>query len=149
MSEISECQLKLSEFAQSLIPEERNLYCSKLKELNCCDPLSIPLDVYKSKQLKKVLPPIEHDHLVLYLVLEQNGSTGERFEAYKNINNSVQYVDNTFCDQLLAFPLPSGVVIIRSHVTHSQTLVTKPATPWAALQSDGKVVVGYCNCVSG
>ncbi|KZR95957.1 Uncharacterized protein APZ42_009971, partial [Daphnia magna] len=66
------CSLKLSKFAQGLIPEEK-LYCEKLKELGCVDPLTIPLSVYKSgKKVKEVLPPITSQHLVLYLVIERN-----------------------------------------------------------------------------
>ena len=144
------CNLRLSKFAEGLIPEEKNMYCAKLKELGCVDPLTIPLSVYKSgKKVKEVLPPIIHNHLVLYLVIERNGSNGEKYEAYKNLNDSPHYVDNTFADKLLAFPLPNGTVIIRSHITHSQSLGINPATPWAALQCDGKVNVGYCDCKAG
>jgi hypothetical protein len=40
--------------------------------------------VYKSgKKVKEVLPPIIDNHLVLYLVIERNGSNGEKYEAYK------------------------------------------------------------------
>ena len=149
-SDTSLCNLKLSTFAQCLVPEEKQLYCHKLKELGCVDPLSIPLGVYKSgKNMKEVLPPITYQHLVLYLVIERNGSDGEKFEAFKNLNGSRQYVDNTFADKLLAFPLPNGIVIIRSHITHSQSLTVNPTTPWAALHSDGKVNVGYCDCAAG
>ena len=108
------CSLRLSKFAECLIPEEKKFYCEKLKELGCVDPLTIPLSVYKSgKKVKEVLPPITDKHLVLYLVIERNGTNGEKYEAYKNLNDSPQYIDNTFADKLLAFPLPNGTVIIR------------------------------------
>ena len=101
--------------------------------------------MYKSgKKFKEVLPPIQNKHLLLYLVIERNGSNGEKFEAYKNLSGSPQYVDNTFAEKLLSFPLPSGTVIIRSHITHSQSLGIIPTTSWAALHSDGKV-----NCAAG
>jgi hypothetical protein len=109
------CSLKLSKFAEGLVPGEKKFYCDFLKELGCVDPLTIPLSVYKSgKKVKEVLPPIKKKHLVLYLVIERNGSNGEKFEAYKNLNGSPQYVDNTFSEKLLAFPLPNGTGIIRS-----------------------------------
>ncbi|XP_045023799.1 uncharacterized protein LOC123468405 [Daphnia magna] len=149
-SDTTICSLKLSKFAEGLVPEEKKLYCDFLKELGCVDPLTIPLSVYKSeKKVKEVLPPIKNKHLVLYLVIERNGSDGEKFEAYKNLNGSPQYVDNTFADKLLAFPLPNGIVIIRSHITHSQSLGINPTTPWAAIHSDGKVKVAYCDCAAG
>ena len=47
-SDTSLCNLKLFTFAQCLVPEEKQLYCQKLKELGCVDPLLIPLGVYKS-----------------------------------------------------------------------------------------------------
>ena len=76
-SDTSLCYLKLSTFAQCLVPEKQ-LYCLKLKELGCVDSLSIPLGVYKSgKNMKEVLPPITYQHLVLYSVIERNGSDGE------------------------------------------------------------------------
>jgi hypothetical protein len=88
-SDTSLCNLKLSTFAQCLVPEEKQLYCQKLKELKCVDPLSIPLGVYKSgKNMKEMLPPITYQNLVLYLVIERNGSDGEKFEAFKNLNVS-------------------------------------------------------------
>ncbi len=62
-------------------------------------------------------------------------------EAYKNLKRSPQYVDSFFSGKLLAFPLRNGTVIIRSHITNSQSLGINPATPWAALHSDGKVNV--------
>jgi hypothetical protein len=83
-TDTSICNLRLSKFAEGLIPEEKNMYCAKLKELGCVDPLTIPLSVYKSgKKVKEVLPPIIDNHLVLYLVIERNGSNGEKYEAYK------------------------------------------------------------------
>ncbi|KAI9563371.1 hypothetical protein GHT06_010832 [Daphnia sinensis] len=120
-SDTSICSLKLSKFAQGLIPEEKKLYGEKLKELGCVDPLTIPLSVYKRGK---------NQHLVLYVVIERNGSNGEKFEAYKNLKGSPQYVDNTFAEKLLAFPLPNGTVIIRSHITHSQSLGINPTTSW-------------------
>ena len=42
--------------------------------------------------MKEVLPPIIDNHLVLYLVIERNGSNGEKYEAYKNLNDSPQYI---------------------------------------------------------
>ena len=40
--------------------------------------------------MKEVLPLITSQHLVLNLVIERNGSNGEKFEAYKNLNGSAQ-----------------------------------------------------------
>jgi hypothetical protein len=57
---------------------------------------------------------------------------GEKVEAVNNFLASEQYLTNPFSDKLLAFPLTNGNVIIRSHITRSQTLSAKPATPWAA-----------------
>lgn len=141
---------KLSDFAKSLVPEERDRYCKTLKELKCHDPLAIDLNLYKSEnELKNVIPPISKAHLILYLIVGRNGTDGEKVEAFKNLLTSPQYLTNTFADKLLAFVLPNGIVLFRTHVTHSQTLSVRPATPWVALNSDGKVIVGYCDCVAG
>jgi hypothetical protein len=51
-SDTSICNLRLSKFAEGLIPEEKKLYCEKLKEFGCVDPLTIPLFVYKSGKKK-------------------------------------------------------------------------------------------------
>jgi hypothetical protein len=42
-SDTSIFNLRLSKFAEGLIPEKKKLYCEKLKELGCVDPLTIPL----------------------------------------------------------------------------------------------------------
>jgi hypothetical protein len=78
--------------------------------------------------------------MIIHLVMGRNCSDGEKVEAINNLLSSEQYLTNTFSDKLLAFPLPNGIVILRSHITHSQTLSAKPATPWVALQSDGKIL---------
>ena len=45
-SDTSLCNIKLSTFAQCLVPEEKQqLYRDKLKELGCVESLSIPLAV--------------------------------------------------------------------------------------------------------
>jgi hypothetical protein len=46
-TDTSICNLRLSKFAEGLIPEEKNMYCAKLKELWCVDPL---LRVWKIKK---------------------------------------------------------------------------------------------------
>jgi hypothetical protein len=89
------------------------------------------------------------DNLIVYVIVERCGSDGEKVEAVNNFLASEQYLTNTFSDQLLAFPLTNGTVIIRSYITHSQTLSANPATPWAALLSDGKIFVVFCDCVAG
>ena len=141
---------KLSEFAKSLPEDEFKFYCAKIEELKCNDPLVIDLHLFKSvSDLKKLIPPITRDHLIVYLIVERRGSDGEKVEAVNNFLASEQYLTNTFGDQLLAFPSTNGTVIIRSHITHSQTLSAKPATPWAALLSDGKIFVAFCDCLAG
>jgi hypothetical protein len=35
-----------------------------------------------------MLSPIEHNYLVLYCVIERNGSDDEKYEAYKNLGDS-------------------------------------------------------------
>jgi len=40
-------------------------------------------------------------------------------------------------------------VIIRTHVTHSQSLSEKAAKPWAAIRDDGKVIIAFCDCKAG
>ena len=47
MTDLSFVNLKLSAFAQNLIPEGQQLYCKKMRELGCVDPLSFPLQVFK------------------------------------------------------------------------------------------------------
>ena len=108
--------------------------------MKCNDPLVIDLHLFKSgSDLKKLIPPITRDHLIVYLIVERRGSDGEKVEAVNNFLASEQYLTYTFSDQLLAFPLTNITVIIRSHITHSRTLSAKPATPRAALLSDGKI----------
>ena len=77
--------------------------------------------------------PIVRYYLVLYLVNERNGSDGEKYEAYKNLSDS--HSTQPFADKLVVFPLPNGTAIIRSHITHSQSLGENPATSYAALPS--------------
>lgn len=144
----------------SLVTEDRDVYYKTLQFLKCHDPLVIPLKLFKScKGASKFIPPIEHYHLVLYLVLERNLTDSERYEAYKNLD-SEQYLSNTFTDKLLVFPLSSGVVIIRTHVTHFQFLSIKPEKPGVAFTQQEKssmlfatVLLDWftyvCNCVSG
>ena len=146
----SRVSYKLTDFAKSLPEIEFKFYCEKIEELKCNDPLVIDLHLFKSgSDLKKLIPPITRDHLIVYLIVERRGSDGEKVEAVNNFLASEQYLTNTFSDQLLAFPLTNGTVIIRSHITHSQTLSAKPATPWAALLSDGKIFVAFCDCLAG
>ena len=140
---------RLSPFALSLTAEEKNNYYKQLERLKCHDPLVLHLQLYKSgKELKEVIPKIEKYHLVQYLVFEKNYGEDERREAYKNLD-SEQYLSNTFTDKLLAFPLLNGVVLIRTHVTHSQSLNVHKAKPWAALRKDGQVIVAFCDCIAG
>jgi hypothetical protein len=82
------------------------------------------------------------------LVFEENKDEEGRREAYKNLD-SEQYLSNTFTDKLLALTLSNLVVLIRTHVTHSQSLNLPKARPWAALQNDGKVIVAFCDCIAG
>ena len=99
---------KLSEFAKSLPEVEFKFYCEKIEELKCNDPLVIDLHLFKSgSDLKKLIPPITRDHLIVYLIVERRGSDGEKVEAVNNFLASEQYLTNTFSDQLLAFPLNS------------------------------------------
>lgn len=74
---------KLSDFAVSLVQEDRDVYYESLEFLKCPDPLLIPLRLYISANVRKLLPPIERYHLVFYLVLERYISESERYEAYK------------------------------------------------------------------
>ena len=79
MTSDTSISLKLSKFAQGLIPEKKKMYCEKLKELGWFDPLKIPLSAFKSgKKVKEVLPPLTSQHFDLYLVIERNGSDGEK-----------------------------------------------------------------------
>ena len=111
-------KFQLSQLVLSLVEEDRDLYYKTLEFLKCHDPLVIPLQLFKSgKSSSKFLPPIEKFHLRLYLVYERDITDSEKYEAYKNLD-SEQYLTNTFTDKLLVFPLCSGVVIIRTHVTH-------------------------------
>ena len=80
------------------------------------------------------------------MVFEKNKDEEGRREAYKNLN-SEQYLSNTFTDKLLALTLSNLVVLIRTHVTHSQSLNLPKARPWAALQNDDKVIVAFCDCI--
>jgi hypothetical protein len=139
---------KLSEFALSLVQEYRDFYYKSLEFLKCHDPLLIPLQLYKSVNVRKLIPPIEKYHLVFYFVIERDITESEKYEAYKNLD-SKQYLSNTFTDKLLVFPLSSGVVLIRTYVTHSQSLSLKPANPWAALDQSGKVLRAFCDCAAG
>ena len=142
-------KFQLSQLVLSLVEEDRDLYYKTLEFLKCHDPLVIPLQLFKSgKSSSKFLPPIEKFHLRLYLVYERDITDSEKYEAYKNLD-SEQYLTNTFTDKLLVFPLCSGVVIIRTHVTHSQSLSNKPATPWVALHQTGKILRAFCDCVAG
>ena len=77
------------------------------------------------------IPKIEKYHFVQYLVFENNYGEDERREGYKNLDCE-QYLTNTFTDKLLAFTLLNGVVLIRTHVTHSQSFNLHNAKPWAA-----------------
>ena len=111
--------------------------------------MAIPLPLFKCRKvLKTIIPFIEKYHLVQYLVFEKNKDEEGRREAYKNLN-SEQYLSNTFTDKLLALILSNLVVLIRTHVTHSQSLDLPKARPWAALQNDGKVIVAFCDCIAG
>ena len=111
--------------------------------------MAIPLPLFKCRKvLKTIIPSIEKYHLVQYLVFEKNKDEEGRREAYKNLN-SEQYLSNTFTDKLLALILSNLVVLIRTHVTHSQSLDLTKARPWAALQNDGKVIVAFCDCIAG
>ena len=66
MTDLSSVNLKLSVFAQNLIPEGQQLYCKKLRELGCVDPLFFPLQVFKrgNKKLNKKKCP-----LLLYVTI--------------------------------------------------------------------------------
>jgi hypothetical protein len=81
------------------------------------------------------------------LVFEKNKDEEGRREAYKNLD-SEQYLSNTFTDKLLALTLSNLAVLIRTHVTHSQSLNLPKARPWAALKNDGKVIVAFCDCIA-
>lgn len=140
---------RLSPFALSVVEEDRKYYYQQLEHLKCHDPLAIPLPLFKcGKVLKTIIPSIEKYHLVQYLVFEKNKDEEGRREAYKNLD-SEQYLSNTFTDKLLALTLSNLVVLIRTHVTHSQSLNLPKARPWAALQNDGKVIVAFCDCIAG
>jgi hypothetical protein len=128
---------RLSPFALSVVEEDRKYYYQQLEHLKCHDPLAIPLPLFKcGKVLKTIIPSIEKYHLVQYLVFEKNKDEEGRREAYKNLD-SEQYLSNTFTDKLLALTLSNLVVLIRTHVTHSQSLNLPKARPWAALKNDG------------
>ncbi len=83
---------KLSEFAKSLPEIEFKFYCEKIEEMKCNDPLVIDLHLFKSgSDLKKLIPPITRDHLIVYLIVERRGSDKEKVEAVNNFFVSEQY----------------------------------------------------------
>ncbi len=93
---------QISDFAKSLVREDRVLYEKQLQRLKCHDPYLILLQLFKSsrKSVKTLLPKIQKQHLTFYFVLERDLSDEERHEAYKNLD-SEQYFINTFTDKLL------------------------------------------------
>ncbi len=69
---VTRVSYKLSELAKSLPEVEFKSYCEKIEELKCNDPLVIDLHLYKSgSDLKKFIPSITRDHLILYLIVER------------------------------------------------------------------------------
>ena len=73
------------------------LSLEKIEELKCNDPFVIDLHLFKSESdLKKLIPPITRDHLIVYLIVERRGSDGEKVEAVNNVLASEQYLTFQF-----------------------------------------------------
>lgn len=140
---------RLSEYAFGLTVSQRNRYIEKLKLLGVDDPYIITQSVWKEKkEFKSLLPPTRGYHITLYCLSQRESTSAEQFRCNKSLD-AKDYVKKGFVQQCCGLTLADGTVIVKSHVTPSQSFNDTSRNPWVALKATGEVITGHCNCTAG
>lgn len=139
---------QLSNYVKGLPAAEQDLYVAKLELCDCDCPYLLPNSLLKyGKELLNVIPPIDQDEIIMYLVFRTGTANKEQFLAYKNVKQH-QYLTNGFLSDVGGLTLANENIILKGNVTHSQTL-TQTAAAWVSFTREGKVITGHCDCAAG
>lgn len=137
---------RLSAYAKSLVPIERQLYLEKLSKLGCDDPYLFPPDVWKSTQL----PNIDEHDVFRHLIAKHSKKTGFELRAYKAIRDAEEYVHGRWVKDVFGAKLNNGVTIVSTiRVTHSQGIRKTMLNLWSAIARDSSIISSRCDCVAG
>lgn len=136
---------RLSSYAKSLVPNERDLYVRKLAEIDCDDPYVFPPDVWKTRQLPNIN---EHD-VFNHLIAKHSETSGLEIRAYKAIRDAEQYVTSGWVKDVYSAKLTNNIVITTTRVHHSQAIRKTLCNPWSAIANDNSIISSHCDCAAG
>lgn len=150
-------------YAAQIANEEcRSRYAAKLMTINNLDPYEIPKEDYKDDV--DLWPSISCIHVGMYLVFTPSPYTGDDLLNYKSMECYQRFTSGWIRDILVKDVNDKRIVIAKVismtlvvvqllfysfQVNHSMKMREKPLTPWIVAESDGKILVGHCDCMAG
>ncbi|CAH1270905.1 Hypp4506 [Branchiostoma lanceolatum] len=145
--------IALSSYVSSLGRDDKTRYRQKCGMLGTGDPYLLPTSRMVPALNCDILPGVEFPDIYIYLISKPSEYTGESMKAYKSLDAYKYFVSGKVDDVLVSrqhnTTSDKHIYLIRSKVKHSMALRTKAVSVWVAVQEDGAVITGHCDCMAG
>ncbi|XP_051816792.1 uncharacterized protein LOC127537723 [Acanthochromis polyacanthus] len=142
--------VKLSDYAQSLSPEARQRYVSKLRYQGNSKTLPDPYNLKTGwVDDPSLWPDISFTDIYFYLIDTPGQFTHDSLRAYKSLK-AYEYVKSGHVLPIFYYDLDSPYCILKTKVIPSQHLCDEPHQPWVCVKkSEGTVYCAHCTCIAG
>lgn len=90
----------------------------------------------------------DRNELFYYLIYRECKLDGKPIESVKSLDSHVKFVDGYLRDYC-ATKISNGIVVVKGLVTHSMAYTKPPLNCWVALERQGGILCGHCDCKAG